>query len=104
MLLDFFHLSEHLHATAKYCFGNTPGARLWVQSRLTGLETVGLHPLFKAIDEVARSLRSLKRKELPRIVKDFALKRLEMQDYCAALAKGWDIGSGPTEVMGKTLT
>ncbi len=26
-----------------------------------------------------------------------------MQDYRAALAKGWDIGSGPTDVMGRTL-
>ena len=76
MLLDIFHLSEHLHAAGQYCFGNAPEARLWVQSRLTRLKKVGLHPLFKAIDEVARSLRSPKKKEQLRIVKDFALIRL----------------------------
>ncbi len=37
-------------------------------------------------------------------MKDYALKRFEMLDYRVALAKGWDIGSGPTEAMCKTLT
>ncbi len=104
MLLDIFHLSEHLHAAAKDCLGDTPEARLWVQSRLTELKTVGIRPLFKAIDELTRSMRSPKKREQLRILKDYALKRFEMLDYRAALAKGWDIGSGPTEAMCKTLT
>ena len=33
-----------------------------------------------------------------------AVERWEMVEYPQALARGWDIGSGPTEAMGKNLT
>ncbi len=60
--------------------------------------------MFKAIDDLARRRRSPKKKNQLRLLKDYVLKRFEMLDYRTALARGWDIGSGPTEAMCKTLT
>ncbi len=37
-------------------------------------------------------------------LRDYLVARLELLDYRGALAKGYDIGSGPTEAMCKTLT
>ncbi len=104
MLLDIFHLSEHLHATAKCCLGETPEARLWVQARLTELKTQGIRPLFCAIDELHRRVRSGHKRKQLQVLKAYVLKRMEMLDYRRALDNGWDIGSGPTEAMCKTLT
>jgi hypothetical protein len=41
---------------------------------------------------------------IQRKLRDYVVSRIEMLDYRDALAKGWDIGSGPTEAMCKNLT
>ena len=39
-----------------------------------------------------------------RLLRGYITERFEMLDYRGALARGWDIGSGPTEAMCKNLT
>ena len=106
MLLDIFHRSEHLHAAAKHCLGDTPEARLRVQARLTELKTVGIRPLFKAIDDLARRMRSPKKKNQLRLLKDYVLKRFEMLDYRTAQARGMGhrIGADGGDVQNADLT
>jgi len=104
MLLDFYHLSQHVHEAAKCCLGETPQATEWVAARLKEMKEVGVAPMLAAIDGLERKMRSpAKRKSLQKL-RDYVVSRMEMLDYRQALAKGWDIGSGPTEAMCKNLT
>jgi hypothetical protein len=104
MLLDFYHLSEHVHAAAKCCLGETPQAKDWALARLREFKEQGVTAVLAAIDDLGKQVRSPSKKESLRLLRDYVVSRMEMLDYRGALAKGWDIGSGPTEAMCKNLT
>lgn len=107
MLLDFYHLAQHVHATARCCLGETEAAKEWAHARLTELKERGIAgagSLLAAADALGRRLRSPAKLESLRLLRAYVVERMEMLDYRAALANGWDIGSGPTEAMCKTLT
>lgn len=103
-LLDFYHLSQHVHQAAKACLGETPQALAWAQGRLAEIKEQGVPPVLSAIAELDRKVRLPAKKKQLRLLRDYLLKRREMLDYKGALAQGWDIGSGPTEATCKTLT
>jgi len=104
MMLDFYHLSQHIHEAAKCCLGETPQAAEWVTARLKELKELGVTPVLAAIDALEKKLRSTTKRQSLRKLRDYVVSRMEMLDYRGALAKGWDIGSGPTEAMCKNLT
>lgn len=103
-LLDFYHLSQHVHQAAKACLGETPQAMAWANARLEEIKTQGVQPVLRAIAELNQKVRSPAKKRQLRLLRDYLLKRLEMLDYKQAIADGRDIGSGPTEAMCKNLT
>jgi hypothetical protein len=103
-LLDFYHLSQHVHQAAKICLGETPAALAWAKARLEEIKTQGVEPVLAAIEELNKKMRSPAKKKQLRQLRDYLMKRLEMLDYKGALADGRDIGSGPTEAMCKSLT
>ena len=104
LLLDFYHLSQHVNAAAKCCLGETVAAKQWVERRLTEMKELGVAPVLAAIDVLRKQVRSNGKREALDDLRDYLTERLEMLDYPTALANGWDIGSGPTEAMCKTLT
>lgn len=103
-LLDFYHLSQHVHQAAKACLGETPAALVWAKARLSEMKHHGVQPVLQAIAELNGKVRSPAKKKQLRLLRDYLLKRLEMLDYKGAAAKGWDLGSGPTESECKSLT
>jgi hypothetical protein len=103
LVLDFYHLAEHVHAAAKCCLGDTPAAREWASARLAEIKTLGVTPVLAAIDALKKQVRAGGKREALRLLREYLTDRLEMLDYRTALAKGWDIGSGPTEAECKTL-
>ena len=106
MLLDFYHLAQHVHEAAQCCLGDTPEAKDWAGQRLREIKEQGLAPVLGAIDALAKKVRADAKRASLRRLRQYLVRcqRLEMLDYPAALAQGWDIGSGPTEAMCKTLT
>jgi len=104
MLLDFFHLSQHVFAAARDCFGDTPQAREWAEARLNEFKTLGVMPVLAAIDALSKASRAIAKRESLRRLRQYIVERNDMMDYRTALARGWDIGSGPTEAMCKNLT
>lgn len=104
MLLDFFHLSEHIWSTAKCCLGDGPEAKTWAEKQLHEIKHVGARSVLAAIDERSKKMRSKTKKDSLRRLRQYIVERWEMVEYPQALAKGWDIGSGPTEAMCKNLT
>jgi hypothetical protein len=104
MLLDFYHLSEHVWDAAKVCWGDGDEAKTWVHQQLHDLKHLGGRPVLAAIDEAKKKLRVPAKQKALRSLRNYIVERWEMVAYPAALAKGWDIGSGPTEAMCKNLT
>jgi hypothetical protein len=104
MLLDFYHLSQHMHAAAKCCLGETQEAKDWTAARLKEIKELGVSPVLAAIDALAKRIRAPAKRESLRGLRDYMVARVELLDYPMALAQGYDIGSGPTEAMCKTLT
>jgi hypothetical protein len=104
LLLDFYHLSQHVHATALCCFGESQVAREWASARLAEIKQLGVAPVLLAIDALKKKVRAPAKLKSLALLREYLVQRLEMLDYRTALARGWDIGSGPTEAMCKTLT
>jgi hypothetical protein len=102
--LDYFHFSEHVAEAARTCFGEgTPEAAAW-RHKLKGLALE--NGVDEVLDEVTRQrawLRSkTKRAALSRL-RNYIGERSAMIHYAESRAKGWDIGSGPTESLCKTM-
>jgi hypothetical protein len=104
MLLDFFHLSEHVWATAYACWGEGDAGQTWAKQQLHDLKHVGAQAVLTAIAEAKKKLRAPAKQNALRLLRNYIVERWEMVDYPNALARGWDIGSGPTEAMCKNLT
>lgn len=104
MLLDFYHLSEHVWSTARTCLGDGKAAETWAKNQLHELKHVGPTSVLAAIDNLRKTLRSPAKLESLRLLRHYLVERWEMLEYRDALARGWDIGSGPTEAMCKNLT
>ena len=104
MLLDFYHLSEHIWDTAKCCLGESDEARQWAEDQLHAIKHVGPASVLTAIAALSKKVRSARKKKHLRLLHNYLTERWEMLDYRQALARGWDIGSGPTEAMCKNLT
>jgi len=104
MLLDFYHFSEHVWDAAKCCFPDPQEAKAWAEARLREVKEVGPMAVLAAIAELNSKVRSASKRECLRLLRGYMTERFEMLDYRRALARGWDIGSGPTEAMCKNLT
>jgi hypothetical protein len=123
LVLDFFHFSEHVHAATQAVFGRVVQAPTDQQrdrnQRLEDLETdagkaqahrlktlakeQGYEALFHAIQEWRTRTRRPAHKKAIDALASYVGKRQENMDYPAYIAKGWDIGSGPTESMCKVI-
>jgi hypothetical protein len=104
MLLDFFHLSEHVWSTARVCWGDGEEAKAWATTQLHDLKHIGGQSVLIAIDDAKKRLRAPAKQEALRLLRNYLVERWEMVEYPQALTRGWDIGSGPTEAMCKNLT
>lgn len=104
ILLDFYHLAEHVHATARCCLGETEAARSWAHDRLAEAKRSDVTGMLASIEALQKRSRSPTRKQSLRRLRAYIDERREMLDYGLALQEGWDIGSGPTEATCKTLT
>ncbi len=104
ILLDFYHLSGHIWETARCCLGHGQEADKWASDQLSEIKHVGARSVIDAIDTLATRFRAQAKQESLRKLRQYIIQRWEMVEYPGALARGWDIGSGPTEAMCKNLT
>jgi hypothetical protein len=103
--LDFYHFSEHVAAASTACFGEqTAEAAAWREHVLH----VALHEgPDEVLDEITRQrnqIRARTKREALRRLRAYVGERVAMMDYPTCRARGWDIGSGPTEAQCKTMT
>ena len=99
VMLDFFHLSEHVGEAAAKTFGaETEAGKQWQSEVLHTLRHVGYEPFFEQLLDWRGSLRGHKRKAADELI-NYVAPRREMILYEQCDPRGWDVGSGPMESM-----
>ena len=105
MILDYYHLTEHVAKAANTCFGqSSEKAKLWRRELLGLVWDEGPAAMLVRIHETRRLLRSPTKREELRKLERYVAKRVDMLDYPTFREAGFDLGSGPTEAFCKTLT
>ena len=99
VLLDFFHLSEHVNDASRKTLGEkTEAGKKWVHEVLHALRHEGYEPFFAKLVDWRSGLRGGKRKEADRLL-NYVAERQAMMDYAECERRGWDVGTGPMESM-----
>ena len=102
--LDFYHLSENAHKARREIYGDDDEAgKQWVDELLHSFKHEGYEGIWQRLLEWRVGLRRGQRSAADRLL-NYVSERREMIKYPEFLAKGWQIGSGPTEATCKTLT
>ena len=102
--LDFYHLSENVHKARREVYGEDDEAgKQWADDLLHRFKHDGYEKTWQQLLEWRISLRRGQRKAADRLL-NYVSERHEMIRYPEFRARGWQIGSGPTEATCKTLT
>jgi hypothetical protein len=102
--LDFYHLSENVHKARREIYGeDDEGGKQWAGELLHGVKHDSYEVTWQRLLEWRMGLRRGQRQVADRLL-NYVSERREMIKYPEFLAKGWQIGSGPTEATCKTLT
>jgi hypothetical protein len=104
-ILDYYHLTEHVGAAAKVCFGEgSEASRSWRERLATAVCEEGGPTLLAAVEATRQQTRAKAKREALRQLSQYVAKRVTQLDYPAFRARGLDLGSGPTESYCKVLT
>jgi hypothetical protein len=103
ILLDFYHLAEHVHDAARCCLGEAE-AGAWAAGLLSRAKASDVDGVLGEIDALAKRVRSPVKKKSLAGLRFYIDERRHMMRYAQALREQQDIGSGPTEAACKTLT
>jgi hypothetical protein len=104
-VLDWWHLSEKLHEVGRLLHGQDTGAATaWAKARETTLWEKGGEALVKELDRLGCPAEAPREaREQWRLLRGHVWKNRHRTDYPSYRAKGWDIGSGPTEAACKVM-
>ena len=99
ILLDFYHLSEHVGQAAVQTLGPPPPeGQPWLNQVLHTVRHEGYGPFFQQLLDWRTPLRGAKRKAADALL-GYVVPRQEMIRYEECDRRGWDVGSGPMESM-----
>jgi hypothetical protein len=102
--LDFYHLSENVHRCRRRVFGDKNEAgTAWADKLLHTFKHDGYEAAREQLLSWRTGLRGQKRKAADRLI-NYVVERRDMINYPEFIARGWHIGSGPTEARCKTST
>ena len=106
IILDFFHLSEHVHAATRDAFGEgTAQAYQWADRLVTAIRHEGFAVFDALLGQcLAEQGQAPGAQAALTGLRQYVSQRQEMVNYPYFEAQGWPIGSGPTESMAGVLT
>jgi hypothetical protein len=103
VILDFYHVSEHLGDLARVLYPGDESARKeWLEPWCRRLKHEGGQVVLEALRSVPADGRESVRKVHGEVVGYFE-NHVHRMDYPTYQAKGWAIGSGPIESACKTV-
>jgi len=102
--LDFYHLKDNVQKSRRIVFGEeSPEGKAWLDGVLEAFGKSGYDAGWDRLVAWRSGLRHPKRAEADRLL-NYVSERREMIRYPAFRAKGWQIGSGPTEAPCQSTT
>jgi len=102
--LDFYHLGENVHKARREIYGEEDETgKEWAGALLHTFKHEGYEAAWEKLLTWRQERRRGHRQAADRLV-NYVSERRDMIKYPAFQAKGWQIGSGPTEATCKTLT
>ncbi|WP_143393606.1 hypothetical protein [Fimbriiglobus ruber] len=102
--LDFYHLAENVHKARRVVYGESDSAGMvWAGDILHAFKHDGYDLTWEKLVTWRALWRGPKRAAADALM-NYVRERREMILYPEFAAKGWQIGSGPTESCCKTLT
>lgn len=102
--LDFYHLAEHVHTARRAVYGEDAAAgQAWAGATLHRVKHEGYDAFWESLTQWRSTLRGRRRRAADDLL-HYVAKRKETILYPEFLARGRQIGSGPTEAMCKTTT
>jgi hypothetical protein len=101
---DFYHLGENVHRARREIYGDDDEAgKQWAGDMLHRFKHDGYEATWQSLLDWRVGLRRGRRSAADRLL-NYVSERRGMIRYPEFQAKGWQIGSGPTEATCKTLT
>jgi hypothetical protein len=102
--LDFYHLGENVHKARRDIYGEDDEAgNHWAADLLHTFKHDGYEAAWNQLLPWRLALPRRRRSRADQLL-NYVSERRDMIGYPAFQAKGWQIGSGPTEATCKTLT
>lgn len=108
--LDFYHLQDYAQKVRRQVFGQEeetehapPAGKAWVHDLMHTFKHEGYSAAWEQLVAFRETLRPAKQKAVDDLLQ-YAAERRDLIRYPAFRARGWDIGSGPTESECKTTT
>jgi hypothetical protein len=103
--LDFYHLAEHVHTARRAVYGDEDeGGKTWAGDVLHTVKHEGYGAFWESLVSWRSRLRGVRKRKAADRLLEYVSARKEMIQYPEFIAKGRQIGSGPTEAMCKTTT
>jgi hypothetical protein len=103
--LDFYHLAENIHKARRLVFGEEDSAgQEWAGALLHRFKHEGYEAVWEELLSWRCHLRNRGKRKAADTLLAYVSERRDMIRYPEFQAKGWQIGSGPTEATCKTLT
>jgi hypothetical protein len=103
--LDFYHLSEHVHAARRGTFGEESAeGKTWATQVLHTVRHEGYEPFWDQLQEWRKAQRRGPKRDCADELLHYVAQRKQMIDYPRFEKQGWNIGSGPIESMCKATT
>jgi hypothetical protein len=103
--LDFSHRAENVHKARRAVYGEDDElGKTWAGEELHTVKHEGSPRFWETLVSWRSKLRGVRKRKAADQLWESVSTRSPMIDYPASLAKGWPIGSGPTEAMCKTTT
>lgn len=103
--LDFYHLGENVHRCRRAVFGETASeGEAWATDLMHSFKHAGYEPTWEKLVASRSTFRNPRKRAAVDRLLNYVSERRDMINYPEFLAKGWQIGSGPTESRCKTST
>jgi uncharacterized protein UPF0236 len=104
-ILDFYHLSQHVHEARRQVFGETEAdGHAWADEVLHAVSEEGFEAFWEKLMETRGRVRSAAKRSALDDLMRYAGARREKMNYREYKEQGLSIGSGPTESMCKALS
>ena len=104
-VLDFYHLSEHVHAAKRVVFGEkSESGKTWVDRLLHLVRHEGYEAFWSKLVETRTGVRSPSKRSALDDLMHYVAEKKSMIIYPRCDQMGWDVGSGSTESMCNALT